>query len=178
MQPMRIMLILVVVLTVASATSAADIKFQPIGGAKYSHGLEGIDQGKSWNTFFFGTSIPGISNDSTRKVYAVYRSTTLNGKAEDGGSGGQIIAAFRSFLSRRGWWIADIGFIQDIAYGTEGFRGSGLSFGMGYAHEVAKGFYPGVYVERILRGVDGYSTNIMIGFTLYAPFSVKVGTTK
>ena len=160
-----------------AGTCRAEIEFKPIGGAKIGVGLRGLDEGKTWNTYFFGTSIPGISNEDTR-IYAMYRSNTLNGE-EDGGDGLQIVAAFRSFGNpgscwRNGWWTADIGFIQDVKYGTDGFRSAGMSFGMGYAHEVAKGFFPSIYFERINRGIDGYSTNILIGFALNAPFSVRV----
>lgn len=156
-------------------TCRAEVGFQPVGGAMLGVGLRGIDEGKTWNEFYFGTSIPGLSTDSSRGVYAVYRHTELNDGGNDGGDGAQIIAAWRSFYWDRGWWLANIGFIQDVAYGTDGFRATGHTFGMGYIHEVGSGYHVAVYFERIWRGTAGYSTNIFFGLTIDAPFQLRIG---
>lgn len=168
---------IVVVLIFAGTISkcSAEVSFQPVGGAMLGIGLRGIDEGKTWNEFYFGTSIPGLSNDSTRGVYTVYRHTELNEYSKDGGDGAQIIAAWRSMYWPQGWWLANIGFIQDVAYQSDGFRATGHTFGMGYIHEVGRGYHLAVYFERIWRGACGYSTNLFFGLTIDAPFRLKVG---
>jgi len=169
----HLLLLAVVIGAVLSASTVkADVgfQFQPVGGGGVGFGLRGLDEGKTWNTFFLGSSVMQI--DSTVGVYAVYRNETLN-EHEDGGDGAKLIGAWRNFMWHGGWWTADLGFLQDIEYTEHGVRTSGLTFAMGYLHEVGKGFHLMVYFERVNRGVGGWSTNLFVGFVLDAPFRFR-----